>query len=229
MKKKLLAVFAHPDDESFGPGGTLAKYAKEGAEIHILCATRGQAGKGDTKLRANELLEAAKVLGVKKVIFLDYMDGKLCNGNYHELAGRILEEIKSFKPQVLLSYENLGVSGHLDHILVSLAATYAFIHQKITKKLYFYCIPKWRARLFKRYFVYFPPGYTDQEITTTIDIEDIWNTRIAAMRQHKSQIHDVNRIIRKSRHLPRKEYFLLFDKENGVAKVKENDFFEGIV
>src|SRR3990167_2864362 len=97
--KKILAVFAHPDDESFGPGGTLAKYAKEGVEVHILCATKGEAGENSNKdhkvykvekvknieeIREKELLAAAKVLGVKKVEFLNFVDGELSNNKYHE-------------------------------------------------------------------------------------------------------------------------------------------------
>ena len=79
--KRLLAIVAHPDDESFGPGGTLAKYAGEGVEVHLLCATRGESGRhkpgersqgsklGD--IREKELRGAAEVLGIKQVEFMD--------------------------------------------------------------------------------------------------------------------------------------------------------------
>src|SRR3972149_8828237 len=111
MMKKILAVFAHPDDETFGPGGTLAKYAQEGVEIHLLCATRGERGEWSASAKASagkqekihhirekELLRSAKILGIKKVEFLNFVDGYLCNSNYHDLAQKIITKIKSFKP-----------------------------------------------------------------------------------------------------------------------------------
>ena len=83
-KKRLLAVFAHPDDESFGPGGTLARYAQSGVEVHLICATRGEVGNipealvgkenSVAELREAELRCAAYQLGLEKVHFLDYRD-----------------------------------------------------------------------------------------------------------------------------------------------------------
>src|SRR3972149_2037555 len=106
MNKKILAVFAHPDDEAFGPGGALARYAAEGVEIHLLTATRGEAGvwheasktkaKKEAKIhhvREEELLNSAKILGIRKVEFLDYVDGTLNNSVYHELADKIKSKI----------------------------------------------------------------------------------------------------------------------------------------
>ncbi len=83
---KLLAVLAHPDDESFGIGSTLAKYASEGVETYLVCATRGERGRyGEAekspgmdivgKAREEELHNAANILGIKEVSFLDYIDG----------------------------------------------------------------------------------------------------------------------------------------------------------
>ncbi|MBI3980963.1 PIG-L family deacetylase [Candidatus Microgenomates bacterium] len=222
MIKKILCIFAHPDDESFGPGGTLAKYAKEGVQIEILCATRGEAGKNSTKenienilseTRAKEIIKASKVLGVKKVEFLDYRDGELCNNRYHEIAEKIAYKVKQFKPNVIITFEPLGVSGHLDHIALSLMTTFVVIKTRFKGKLYYYCINKERASLFKRYFIYFPPGYPEQEITTSVDVSGVWKTKTRAMRCHTSQLHDVRRILRKTRKLPKVEHFLLFQKE----------------
>src|SRR3989338_3551262 len=120
MQKKLLVVLAHPDDEAFGPGGTIAKYAKAGAEIHLLCATRGEEGqwhkksiiKEDIKIqqiREKELLKSAEILGISKVEFLGFRDGYLSNAIYHQLAGKISDKIKSFKPQVVLTMDRLGI------------------------------------------------------------------------------------------------------------------------
>jgi LmbE family N-acetylglucosaminyl deacetylase len=84
MTKTILAVLAHPDDESFGLGGTLALYAQKGYDTYLVCATRGEAGtvdasylngfKDTAELRTGELLRAAKILGLRDVFFLGYRD-----------------------------------------------------------------------------------------------------------------------------------------------------------
>ena len=85
---KLMAILAHPDDESLGTGGVLAKYASEGVETYVVTATRGERGRYHDgtespgleamgRIRGEELLAAANVLGVKEVSFLDYVDGEL--------------------------------------------------------------------------------------------------------------------------------------------------------
>lgn len=225
--KKLLAVFAHPDDESFGPGGTLALYAKQGVEIHLLCATRGEAGRGNGEIRSKELLEAAKILGIKKVEFLDFKDGELCNNNYHELAEKILEKIKAFKPDVVLTYDLKGISGHIDHIAVSLTTTFAFTKQKAVKKLYYYCGPVYKGAVSKameffrkKYFVYFPPPTPEENITTKIDVSSVWKIKEEAMKKHISQAQDVKRLLLMGKLLPKKEYFILFEGKRG-----ETSFF----
>ena len=91
---KLMAVLAHPDDESLGIGGTLAKYAGEGVETYLVTATRGERGRfGENgekpppdvvgRVREAELREAANVLNVREVSFLDYNDGDAGSGKRH--------------------------------------------------------------------------------------------------------------------------------------------------
>src|SRR3989338_7443324 len=126
MKKVIVGIFAHPDDEAFGPGGTLTKYAKA-SDVFIICATRGEAGKGGGNLaaiREKELKESAKVLGVKKVFYLGFGDGTLSNSSYHLLAQKIESHLKILKPDLLITFEPLGISGHIDHITVSLVTTF---------------------------------------------------------------------------------------------------------
>ena len=89
-QSSLVAVFAHPDDEAFGPAGTIAKLARS-HDIYLLCATKGDA-QGNTNLgqiRQKELLESARILGVKKVYFLGFADGTLSNSLYHILSWKI--------------------------------------------------------------------------------------------------------------------------------------------
>lgn len=234
---KLLVVTAHPDDEAFGPAGTIAKYADLGVEVHLLCATRGEAGQWhQTKIqdklhhvREKELLSSAKILGVKKVEFLNFIDGTLCNANYHQLAEKISKKINSFKPQVILTIDRLGVSGHLDHIAVSLTTTYAFLHASFGSKLYYHCLPKEnREKDLDDYFIYFPEGYNQDEITTRIDWGKYWDRKVEAMQQHQSQRQDVERILKRIVKQTRIDHFILQHYRKTAPKFPETDLFEGI-
>ena len=245
----MLAIFAHPDDEAFGPGGTLAKYAKGGVEVHLLCVTRGEAGQINEKvkndlrikhdenkeeikigeLREKELLNSAKILGIKKVEFLDYIDGRLCNAIYHELAKKISRKINDFKPQVVLTAENHGVSGHLDHIAVSMITTYAYLKTEITGKLYYHCLPqKLYDERMQNYFIYFPEGYKESEITTRIDYSSVWQKKVAAMKAHQSQSKDAETLIARFEKWPKIDNFILKYSRGIKVKLPEKDFFEGI-
>ncbi len=123
-KRVLLAVLAHPDDESFGMGGTLALYARRGVNVHLVCATRGEAGEVAPEMlegfssvaerRVEELRCAAGILGLAGVHFLDYRDSgmtgsadnqnphALCNAPLEEVAGKIAHYIRLLKPQVVI-------------------------------------------------------------------------------------------------------------------------------
>src|SRR5512136_1186453 len=144
----LLAVLAHPDDESFGMGGTLAFYAARGAGVYLVCATRGEVGdvtpellKGFNsvaELRESELRCAAGILGLKGVHFLDYRDsgmpGSPDNGHPRALAAQPLDEvaanvvcyIRQLKPQVVLTFDPIGGYRHPDHVAIHQAAVRAF-------------------------------------------------------------------------------------------------------
>jgi LmbE family N-acetylglucosaminyl deacetylase len=127
---KLLCVFAHPDDESLGTGGTLAKYAAEGVETYLVTATRGERGWSGAekdfpglealgKIREAELLAAAHVLGLREVNFLDYIDGDLDQAKPLEAISKIVTHVRRLKPQVVLTFDSFGAYGHPDHIAIS--------------------------------------------------------------------------------------------------------------
>jgi LmbE family N-acetylglucosaminyl deacetylase len=126
---RLLAVFAHPDDEAMGMGGTLAKYAAEGVETHLVCATRGERGwfgpeeqdpgpdvLGQTRTR--ELENAASELGMKGLSFLDYIDGEVDQADHAEAVGKIVTHIRRIMPQVVVTFPPDGNYGHPDHIAI---------------------------------------------------------------------------------------------------------------
>src|SRR5436190_10457992 len=95
--KKIVCIFAHPDDEAFGPAGTIAQLARE-SEVQIICVTDGNSPgtkiKNLDKVRKSELEESARILGVKKIHFLGEADGSLCNGTYHEVGKKIEKILK---------------------------------------------------------------------------------------------------------------------------------------
>jgi len=144
----LLAVLAHPDDESFGMGGTLALYAKRGAEVYLVCATRGESGDVAPELmqgynsiaekRVAELQCAASILGLAGVHFLDYRDsgmpGTADNQHPKALAAAPVEEVTShivhcirqIRPQVVLTFDPIGGYRHPDHVAIHNATVRAY-------------------------------------------------------------------------------------------------------
>ena len=222
MKKKLLAIFAHPDDESFGPGGTIALLAKK-YEIHTVCVTGGDAGQNArthtrrklSDIRKDEYKNAAKILGVSKSHCLSFQDGTLSNSLYHIIAERIEAIIKKVKPEVLLTFEPKGVSGHIDHITVSMVTTYLFKKHPEIEKLMYYCIMDTRREKYlDDYFIYFPEGYKRIEIDEEIDISSTFEQKINAIKAHKSQKEDGDRIIKSLLKMPPREYFLIKKSPN---------------
>jgi LmbE family N-acetylglucosaminyl deacetylase len=131
-----MCVTAHPDDESAGFGGALMWARDQGAETSVVCLTDGQAAtfrgdsNGDEELaavRRKEFAAACEVLGVTHPEVLDYQDGKLTETNFYEIAGALVERIRRFRPQVLLTFGSEGgVNLHRDHTMASLATTAAF-------------------------------------------------------------------------------------------------------
>lgn len=214
QNRVVVAVFAHPDDEAFGPSGTIIKLAKT-HDIYVLCATRGEAGgnlKNIGKVREKELRCSAQILGVKKVYFLGFNDGSLSNSLYHHLAAKIEQKLKLLKPQTVITFEPRGISGHIDHITVSLATTYIFYKLPFVKKLLYFCISEEERKLIKDYFIYFPPGYKKSQIDQIVDVSDVWERKIQSMMCHKSQITDAKRILKMRQKMPKKEYFLKVTK-----------------
>lgn len=215
-KKVIVCVFAHPDDEAFGPSGTITRLVEKN-DVYILCATKGQAGKDSSftervslgRRRVLELKRSAKILGVKSVHFLGFVDGQLCNNLYHELADKIQDWFQKLNPEIVITFEPRGISGHIDHITVSLATTFVFKKTKTIRELWYYCISEQRRALTKDYFIYFPPGYKKSEIDKSIDVSGVWETKVKAMLTHESQKHDAERILKDADKTPKEESFLI--------------------
>lgn len=131
----LLAVFAHPDDEAFGTGGTLARYAAEGCEVYLVTATRGEAGEiarpglatpaNLPAVREQELRCACRSYGIHPPIFLDYVDGQLPIVHQGQAVGKLVRIIRELRPQVMITFGPEGIYGHYDHLAVHRWATAA--------------------------------------------------------------------------------------------------------
>ncbi len=133
-----MCILAHPDDESLGTGGALAKYGAEGVATYLVTATRGEGGRfGEAvekpppevvgRAREAELRAAAAELGVREVTILGYPDGALDQADPAEAQERIAAEIRRVRPQVVVTFGPEGAYGHPDHIAVSQLATAAVV------------------------------------------------------------------------------------------------------
>jgi LmbE family N-acetylglucosaminyl deacetylase len=133
---KLLAVLAHPDDESLGFGGTLAKYAAEGVETYLVTATRGERGRFGSlgkgadpvevgRVREAELRAAAAVLGIHEVSILNYADGGVDEVETAGAVRAVVSHIRRIQPDVVVTFGPDGAYGHPDHIAISQFATAA--------------------------------------------------------------------------------------------------------
>jgi len=147
-KRTLCFIGAHPDDETFGLGSTLAHYAAAGVKVYYTCATRGEAGMNNLnqlrgfdslgELRSDELNCAANILGLAGVVHLGYRDSGMTDteDNKHpealtvapidEVSERIVKVIRSLKPDVVVTHDPIGGYRHPDHIAIHNATVKAF-------------------------------------------------------------------------------------------------------
>jgi LmbE family N-acetylglucosaminyl deacetylase len=175
---RLMAILAHPDDESLGAGGMLAKAAAEGVEVSLVTATRGESGRflhhrdgpehpGPERLgviREAELRAAAEVLGVREVTILGYRDGALDQADHREATARIAGHLRRVRPQVVITFAPDGAYGHPDHIAISQMASAAAVaaadasHESgaakphAIQKLYYMVSPRAEWEIYQRVF-----------------------------------------------------------------------------
>lgn len=227
---KVLCVVAHPDDETFFAGGTIAKLVKNGHVVKLVTATRGEAGElGNPPLctqeelghvREIELRNAAKILGISQIFFLDYIDATLDKIPLSELSGKIEKIILDEQPDIVITFNKEGGSRHPDHMQINKAATKAFTeYAKNTDKhhirLYYFDIPKsLLAKLEQLGTLYTSfgkiEGTHEDEITTVVDISETTDKKLLAFQCHKTQEKDWKNYI-KRKNLPEfsQEFFTL--------------------
>lgn len=241
--KKLLLVFAHPDDESFASAATVAKYKRAGWSVDLITATRGEAGSSGEygektpgqlgSIRQGELQKAAYLLGISSITFLGYMDGTLTGEPPGELEDKIYKKMEELIPDCVITFDTTGISNHPDHIKLCYATTFAFqkyafwIAGQINgaPKLYYACVPETVVSYLKRKKI-FPEvsfgkpwiGTPDKHITTAISTVGFQMIKKKALRMHVTQKEDVDRFLSLSKNpLVEQEYYML--RLHGIREI----------
>ena len=263
---KLMCILAHPDDESLGNGGILAKYAAEGVETYLVTATRGERGwfgveseypglEALGKIREAELLAAAGVLGIRRVDFLDYLDGDLDQAHPAEVIAKIVGHVRRVKPDVVVTFGPDGAYGHPDHIAICQFTTAAIVEAANPTSLYYQDLdPHSVSKLY-----YMAPtqqlgvayqavfgdlvmhvdgversgiGCPEWMITTRIDTKDYRQNVWEAVLCHQSQLPVYRQLEHASKEYQEElwdtqTYYRAFSLVNGGRRV-EDDLFEGL-
>lgn len=227
-------VFAHPDDESFSSGGTIAELAKKGHEIALITATKGEKGElGDPpittkanlgKTREQELRKAARILGIRSVEFLGFIDGTLKN-YVKDLKKKILVILIKETPDIIVTFDRYGGSNHPDHIAISNVTTTSFReYMKRSKKrvcLYHTAVPRSYLRKYEKTNLSYTAfgkmrGTPDSNITTIVDIKKTYPVKVRALQCHKTQKKDVDRFLKRVSYVDLKREFFELICENSL-------------
>ena len=244
MNHRLGCIFAHPDDETFCVGGTIAKCAEAGIPSDLFCATNGDAGKSSgvpvssreelAAIRRDELAAATRVLGVKTVVAPGYGDGTLHQLDPTELIGDMVSFIRRTRPTVIVTFGPEGApTGHRDHRAISRAATAAFFLSGLptayADQISDGLAPHRAQRLYYHawQFPHVDPALKLESVpaTAVIDVRP-WNERkLAAFMEHATQRYAYDLFVRA----------VLLDTEqfawaSGMPQRREmtDDLFEGL-
>ena len=252
-----MCVFAHPDDESLGTGGTLARYAAEGVETSLITATRGERGRfGDRgerpgpevvgRTREAELRAAAEILGIRDVTLLGYPDGTLDAVDPIAAQDTIASHFCRVKPHVVITFGPDGAYGHPDHVAISQLTTSAVVRAATmghaVSKLYYIA---WSASTWAAYQSALKTltatvdgaqrsivAVPDWAITTRIDASAVWETAWQAVQCHRTQISVYRHLHELTSDQHRalwgvQEFSRAFSCVNG-GRARESDLFDGI-
>lgn len=224
MKQLLFGIFAHPDDESFGPSGSLALLSRNGWDVHLICVTDGSNGDDSGRLqiiRHNELLRAGELIGAKSTTMLNFGDGSLCNQNYPEIANalkrlitdRVALESSDEVVVSFMTFEQHGLTGHLDHIAVSMIVTHIYtsldrwLPECTSGWLKYFCFCDRQKAEDRSYFVYSPQGYKEEDVDETVSVKELIELKKQVIQTHASQ-EDAKKILALGDHLLSQEHFI---------------------
>jgi LmbE family N-acetylglucosaminyl deacetylase len=264
QERRLMAVLAHPDDESLGIGGPLATYAARSVDTYLLTATRGERGRYFTnenrpsdaevgRVREAELRAAARVLGVREVALLDYVDGELDHADPQEVVGRIVAELRRVRPQVVVTFDPFGAYGHADHVAICQLTTAAVLaaaepgfpdqaEPHRVSKLYYFVTDERRWTVYQSAFKRLTSRVDGEErsavawpawaVSASIDARDHWRTVWQAVNCHATQLAAYGRLgeLTPDEHEAlwgSGEFYRVFSRVNG-SRTRETDLFAGI-
>lgn len=184
MNKKILAIAPHPDDEVLGIGGTMARFASEGAEVYVAILTKGHPPDFDEEIVQNgrtEALAAHQILGVKETIFLSFPAARLDSVPHREVNGKLIELLQKVQPDILFIPFNGDI--HLDHQMIFLSSLVAARPNSsyAPKVIYAYetlSETNWNAP-------YLTPNFVPNVF---VDIAAYLETKMKAMQMYASQI-----------------------------------------
>lgn len=207
MKKIIFAIFAHPDDEAFGPSGTLLMETKAGSELHLITLTSGDAGTSPDnhdnlgEVRLAEWQAAGNLMGATSMHFLAYKDGKLNNDDMIAASEQIRDIVQTIIAKApadatieFMTNDLNGISGHIDHIVAARAACFVFDSLKQTDtrfaRMRLACIPRAVIPTSNTHWLFMEAGRTEQEIDECIDARHLQPEIITIMRAHHTQRSD---------------------------------------
>lgn len=241
MGLKLMCCVAHPDDECFAFGGALALAADRGVETYVVCLTDGQAGSyrgtaGSSeelgRMRRAEFAASCDVLGVSRHETLEYQDARLEVVNFSEAAGKLVERMRNFKPDVVVTFGgDGGLNTHPDHMMVSALASSAF-HWSGQVKRYKELGPVHQAkRLFHistNFFLAGRPAPLPIPWTVRLDIRSVQKRKAEAFRKHTSQIPLVEKTKAEFEKFGVEEFYTLVAEAEPQPARQMSDLFEGL-
>jgi LmbE family N-acetylglucosaminyl deacetylase len=238
---KLMCVVAHPDDECFAFGGALALYAERGVETYVVCLTDGQAAsnRGDAAtgealgaMRRDEFRRSCEVLGVAHCELMDYQDAHLEFVEFSVAAGLLVERIRRFKPDVVMTFGgDGGQNTHADHMMASMLTTAAFQWAGQVKRYPDAGDPHKAQRLYylsANFLMPDRPPMMPMPWTVTLDIGSVRERKNEAFRQHVSQAP----LMEKTKDIFAKygaeEFYTLAAAAEPQVARQSTDLFEGL-
>ena len=246
-KLSLLAVFAHPEDESFGPAGTLARYASEGIEVSLAMATRESTNHdshhtGETR-RDRDRMCSCRTTGVRRVCLLDSLPGELAHIDPDLIEGQLVRLIREVRPHVIITLGPAGiVAGTSDHQILSDAVTSAFrdagdaskFHQHLTEglgtfapqKLYHCVLPN---SLVSAWDIQGISTVADDLVTTILDVSQYGEAMSKALYCQRHHILDSIRWLTEEKRVQwGSEYYTLIESRLNKKPRREKDLFAGL-
>lgn len=228
MKKIIFGIFAHPDDEAFGPAGTLLQETRSGAELHLITLTAGDAGANPDNIpdlgavRLEEWREAGRQLGAIDMQFLGYKDGTLGNKDMIAISKKIIDLVTSVLDQAsddtIIEFMTLdlnGYTGHIDHIVAARAASHAFYTLKKTdtrlQRIRYACLPRKFVPKANVDWIFMEAGYAPDEIDETVDARGLRDDILKIMQVHRTQRGDYEYTLRQQGDDLGINYFIIKD------------------